>query len=731
MAKIIDDSDMAVNSVPVMLPLALDEPYHYLAGELHLSPGDFVSVELRSREQTGVVWDAGANFPEINPNKLKPVLMRHDLPPLPEVSRRFCEWVANYTVTPAGTILRMMMSARGVFAPQSQKFGIRLGDIPASKLTPARQKVLATITADRIWVKSELAAKAGVGVGVINSLLEEGVLLRDILPPTVMPIPDQQYARPELSDEQRAGAETLHNSVKSGEFNVFLLDGITGSGKTEVYFEAVAAALAEGRQSLIMLPEIALTSQFITRFAERFGVLPASWHSAMRPTERVRIWRAVASGEAKVVIGARSALFLPYPDLGAIIVDEEHESAFKQEEGGNYHARDMAVVRGMLGRATVVLSSATPSLESYANMQGGRYRHIKLRQRYSGAILPELAAIDMRSDPPEKGKWLSPVLIDAVAKTLKAGNQALLFLNRRGYAPLTLCRKCGHRFECPNCSAWLVEHRFTQRLQCHQCGHEIASVRSCPECGEDDSLVACGPGVERVAEEVRELFPDASSVILSSDLLSSLEEMRQRLAAIAAGKVDIIVGTQLVAKGHHFPKLALVGVVDGDLGLAQTDPRASERTYQLLHQVTGRAGREKISGRGLIQTYMPEHPVMQAIIASDREQFFAREIDGRKLANLPPFGKLAGIIISAANSEAASSYARALAMAAPRSQKISLLGPAEAPVAIIRKRHRYRILLKARREADLQAYIRTWLQNAPPPRGSVRLGVDIDPYSFM
>jgi primosomal protein N' (replication factor Y) len=544
-----------------------------------------------------------------------------------------------------------------------------------------------------------------------------------------MPL-DTSLARAKLTKEQDAAARELLENTSHG-FTVTLLDGVTGSGKTEVYFEAIAASLARGKQVLVLMPEIALTSQFIARCEERFGARPAEWHSAVSAPLRGRVWRAVAENKAKLVVGARSALFLPFPDLGLIVVDEEHDQSYKQEERVTYQARDMAVLRGSLGSAPVVLSSATPSIESLVNAEQGRYRHIRLGTRYKAAGLPAISAIDMRASPPERGRWLSPVLVDAVAETLDRGEQALLFLNRRGYAPVTLCRKCGFKFECPNCSAWLVEHRFRRRLECHHCGTFIPIPETCPKCGAEHSLVPCGPGIERIAEEIKERFPDARRVLLSSDLTPSISELRQTLREIEEREVDVVIGTQLVAKGHHFPGLALVGVVDGDLGLAQADPRAAERTFQLLNQVTGRAGRDAIPGRGLIQTYMPEHPVIQALVSGDRETFYAREIEARREAGLPPFGRLASLLVSASSREAAEAYARAVALAAPPAAKIQVLGPAEAPLSVIRGRHRYRLLVKAAREADLQAYLRLWLSQVPKAHGDVRLVVDVDPYSFL
>jgi primosomal protein N' (replication factor Y) len=505
---------------------------------------------------------------------------------------------------------------------------------------------------------------------------------------------------------------------------------VTGSGKTEVYFEAVAEAVARRRQTLILMPEIALTTAFLDRFAARFGVRPAQWHSELTPRLRSRTWTAVAAGEVAVVAGARSALFLPYADLGLIIVDEEHDAVYKQEEGVHYHARDMAVVRAHIGKIPVVLPSATPSIETEVNARRGRYRRLQLPERFGGARLPTVTPIDMTREGPPRGRYVAPRLVEAVTQTLERNEQALLFLNRRGYAPLTLCRACGFRFSCPNCDAWLVDHRFRRQLVCHHCGHTTARPPACPKCQATDSFVACGPGVERLDEETATLFPGTRVLVLSSDLIATAERMREELREIVEGRIDIIIGTQLVAKGHHFPRLNLVGIIDADLGLANGDPRAAERTFQLLHQVAGRAGRETGRGLGFLQTHQPNHPVMQALIAGDREAFYASEIAARERTGYPPFGRLAGLVISGPDRPSAEGFARRLAGAAPPAEAL-VLGPAEAPIAVIRGRHRFRLLVKAPRAFDLSGYLRGWLTHAPKPTAGVKLEVDVDPMSFL
>jgi len=721
-------------TVPVLLPLALPAPYDYLLPDgMTVEPGSFVVAPLGPSDYLGAVWrrPADAPAPEIERKKLRALIeVLDDVPPLPPVSLDFADWVANYTLSSPGMVLRMMMSASRAFSPPAPRYGVRLIGPPPERLTPARARVIEAAKNGLIWVKSGLAEAAGVSPGVIDGLVDAGTLMAEPLPDWQAVPLDLSLKRADLTaDQQDAARDLLANT--GGGFAVTLLDGVTGSGKTEVYFEAIASVLARGRQVLVLMPEIALTGQFLDRCEERFGARPAEWHSGVSAPTRGRVWRAAAENKAKLVVGARSALFLPFPDLGLIVVDEEHDQSYKQEERVAYQARDMAVVRGHLGDAPVVLSSATPSIESLVNAEQGRYRHIRLGSRYKAAGLPSIQAIDMRADSPERGSWLSPVLTEAIEETLGRGEQALLFLNRRGYAPVTLCRKCGFRFECPNCSAWLVEHRFRRRLECHHCGTFTPIPETCPKCGAEHSLVPCGPGIERIAEEVAERFPDARRVLLSSDITPNISDLRETLREIADREVDVIIGTQLVAKGHHFPGLALVGVVDGDLGLAQADPRAAERTFQLLSQVTGRAGRDAIPGRGLIQTYMPEHPVIEALVSGDRDAFYEREIAARRDAGLPPFGRLASLLVSGSAREAVETYARAIALAAPAAAKIQVLGPAEAPLSVIRGRHRYRLLVKAAREADLQAYLRLWLSQAPKPKGDVRLTVDVDPYSFL
>ena len=723
-------------SVPVLMPVALDQTYDYLLPpDIQAAPGSYVLVPFGPQSRIGVVWDVPAGDPgkPARDRKLKTITASlPEVPALPAISLRFAEWVARYTLSSLGMVVRMMMGPSSLFEPVKPRFGVCLNAEAAhpARMTPARTRALEIAGDGLVRAKSALAAEAQCSAGVVDGLIEAGVLVEVAIPEKRFGRPNPAHAAVDFADAQAQAVHAMRAAAE-GAFSVTLLDGITGSGKTEVYFEAVARTLELGRQALIMLPEIALTSQFMDRFAARFGCMPVEWHSALSSPERARAWRAAASGEARVVVGARSALFLPYGELGLIVVDEEHDGGFKQEDRVHYQARDMAVVRASLGKFPVILSSATPSIESHVNARTGRYRSVVLAGRYSGAELPEVVTIDMRRDPPERGKWLAPALVTAMTETLEKKQQSLLFLNRRGYAPLTLCRSCGHRFDCPQCTAWLVEHKYRHRLNCHHCGFSLPLPEKCPKCGDVDSLVACGPGIERIAEEVGERFPDARLALLSSDLVPSLTEMREIIKTIEAGEADIVIGTQMVAKGHHFPQLATVGVVDGDLGLGTADPRAAERTFQLLHQVTGRAGRVLTAGRGFVQTYMPEHPVMQAIITGDRDAFLDTEIRQRQAGLLPPYGRLAALIVSARDKELAELFARDVARHAPEAARIEVLGPAEAPIAVIRGRHRWRLLVKAPRELDLQAYLRAWLGTLPKLPSDLRLTVDIDPYNFL
>ncbi len=720
--------------VAVLLPLPVEGAYDYLVPEgVSVAVGDLVEVPLGRRFDVGVVWGAGDGG--IDPAKLKEVVHRLDLPCLPKALLSFIDWVADYTVQPRGVVLRMTLrSSRGLKPQVSETHLIQAKDLPPKlKLTDARRKVLDTL-GERTFVGAGLLAKtAGVSASVVKGLVDAGAIDTVLAaPPPMFSPPDPDHPGVVLEPDQISAADDLVGAVDQG-FSVSLLEGVTGSGKTEVYFEPIAAALKMKRQILVLVPEISLTTQWLDRFRNRFGVDPAVWHSDVTGKVRRETWRAVATGEASVVVGARSALFLPFTNLGLIVVDEEHDGGFKQEDGVIYHARDMAVVRAREGGIPIILASATPSLESLLNAQAGRYRHVRLESRVGGAVMPEVTLVNMVRTPPEKGEWgrswLAPPLVEAVNETLAAGEQALLFLNRRGYAPLTLCSTCGHRLHCPSCTAWLVEHRVAKRLQCHHCGFVAPRPEVCPSCGKAESFVPCGPGIERVAEEAAARWPKARVVAVASDTLERPSAMAALVDAVGRHQIDIIVGTQVLAKGHHFPGLTLVGVVDADLGLSSWDLRAGERTHQLLSQVSGRAGRARKRGRVYLQTHDPNHPVLQALKVADADAFLEAETDGRQGLGMPPFGRLVAVILSGTKEDAVRQAGQQLARAVPAAPDIEVLGPAPAFMALLRGRHRHRFLVKGPRNRLLQPFIRAWLGSVKLP-SSVRIQVDVDPYSF-
>ena len=718
--------------VKVLLPLPLGAAFDYLVPEEETAPiGAFVAVPFGPRVQIGVVWPG--EF-DTKPNlKLKIVDAVFNCPPLSPELIDFIEWTARYTLAPTGSVLRMVMRSGEFLRPPKAQIGYLRSDQAPAKVTKQRAAVLDA--ADSIDPKraGDLAKQAGVSDAVVRGLAASGALSAvEIDPDPPFDPPDFGQPGRVLSADQQNAADLIAKEVAARGHKAILIDGVTGSGKTEVYLEAAAAALRDDKtaQVAILLPEIALTMPFLQRVEERFGAPPAPWHSELTSAARRRTWRRVAEGQARLVVGARSALFLPYKNLRLIIVDEEHDGAYKQEDGVVYHARDLAVARGARGGFPVVLASATPSLETVVNVDQGRYDAVGLPARVSGAALPDISLIDMRADPPEKGAWLSPRLVDQITHNINAGEQSLLFLNRRGYAPLTLCRRCGHKMTAPNSDTMLVEHRFENKLVCHHTGFSMPKPSACPACNAVDALAPCGPGVERVAEEARNRWPNVRTEILSSDTAPNPAMMRALLEAMRDGEIDILIATQVAAKGHHFPNLTLVGVVDADMGLSGGDLRAAERTYQLLSQVTGRAGRAEKPGRALMQTYQPHAPVFQALKTGDRDAFLAAEAEGRYALSFPPFGRLAAIILKSRDETALAAAAEELRRSAPRASGVDVLGPARAPIYRLRGEARIRFLVKTQRNIDVQSYVADWLRLTKSP-SAVRRIVDIDPYSFL
>lgn len=684
-----------MNRVNVLLATALDKSLDYTHG-VSVSRGTVVKVPLSGRKVMGVVMGAGSD--DIPEARMKSVLSVPEVPPLSQAYLKFIDWVADYTLAPRGAVLAL-----------------------------------------------------------------SGIAHATKLPRKAYEVPAYGSNLPTLSGEQQKAYET----IKANRSTPSVLDGVTGSGKTEVYFHMIDDAIKSGKQILIMLPEIALTHQWMQRFEKTFGAPPVVWHSSQSSADRKRAWHAAVGGAGRVLVGARSALFLPFKNLAHIIVDEEHDLSYKQEDGVLYHARDMAVARAKFEQIPVTLVSATPSLETMQNIKAGRYNVVHLTERHAGASLPIIHLLDMVKHPPERGNFLSPVFINEMKITLAKGEQVLLFLNRRGYAPLMLCRACGYRFECADCSSWLVLHGSLQSsvssLQCHHCNHKEPAPICCPSCGaEKEKLAACGPGVERIAQEVEQLVTSykwqvtgetfvtrhpSPVTILSSDEAVDGEVIND----IIMGRTQIIIGTQMVAKGHHFPNLTLVGVVDADLGLNGGDLRASERTYQLLHQLSGRAGRAEVAGHVYLQTYESKHPVMKALAAGDRDGFMAAEIATRARGYWPPYGQLAAILLDGTVETEVQRAGIHLARTAPADSRISVLGPAPAPLSRLKGQYRYRLLVKADKGVNLQKTLRLWLssfssswrmpgspQEIPQQVRDdaqlfkrVRVKVDVNPYYFM
>ncbi|MBR5154317.1 MAG: primosomal protein N' [Alphaproteobacteria bacterium] len=721
----------------VLLPLVFDDVFDYsFDGELNI--GQMVLVSFGKEELVGVIYKIGKTA-KIDDKKIKPIKMVFDLPPISDELFSFIEKVAQYNLAPKGMVLKMVLGQTSNQLPKQKvqlySLKIKNENLDGIRISSGRKAVFDFFN-DRTEAEKDVILKeTGVSENVLNAMIKSGFLdKREIL---VNEEAIEQIVnlsnKVELTDEQEKAAQNLVVKVDNG-FSATLLDGITGSGKTEVYFEAVARALELSKQVLVLVPEISLTTQWLKRFEKRFGVIPLIWHSEVPLKEKAKTWKAIINGKAKVVVGARSSLFLPYSNLGIIVVDESHDHSFKQESLVNYQGRDMAVLRAHLERIPIVLSTATPDLETIVNVEEGKYDIVKLRKRFAKAVLPEIKIIDIKKDKPEKGTWgvsfITPTLVDELKNNLKKGEQSMLFLNRRGYAPLMICRDCGHRIQCPHCTAWLAEHRISGELICHHCGFRMFTPKRCPDCASEDGLTACGPGVERIAEEVKNRFPDARVEILSSDITTNYKEISNVIKKTQDREVDILIGTQILAKGHNFPDLTLVGVIDADLGLMGSDLRSSEQTFQLLSQVAGRAGRGEKKGLVYLQTLYPDNLVLDAVIKHDRDSFVDIEKNARLLLKMPPYGKLAAIIVSSTNCEAAETTAYMLGKCAPRMENIMTLGPAPAQLHLLRGRYRYRLLLKTAKNVNIQEVLKKWLSMVKV-KSNVRIDVDINPYSFM
>lgn len=721
--------------VKVLLPLPFNEPFDYQTA-YDVVVGQIVKVPFGKDVLPGCVWQTDAT-PQVDIKKIKNVIQVTPFPPLSSQLRKFISFVADYNMAPLGMVLKMVLSVKQVFGDPKM---LKLYELSGKTLSDAKLKNSSSrwrvidFLKKGAYSRAEIALGAGVSDSVIKTLIEAQVL-REVTKEakkTFTP-PVCGYQKVDLTKEQQAAADFLCAKTGAG-FGVTLLNGVTGSGKTEVYFEAVEKAFAAGKQVLILVPEIGLTSQWLGRFEKRFGVRPCEWHSALTPKERVDNWKAVINNEVKIVIGARSALFLPFACLGLIVVDESHDASFKQEDFVNYQGRDMAVARAKFEHLHLILSTATPDLETVCNVDAKKYDEVKLSSRYAAAQLPQITIVDLKKNKPVKGdwgtSWLSPVVCDKLKSNLHKGEQSVLFLNRRGYAPLVICRDCGYKIQCPHCSAWLTEHLRANKLICHHCGYTTEIPQCCPDCHSADGLTACGPGVERIAEEVKYRLPEARVKVLSSDFVTNFKEVQSVIKEMEEGKIDILIGTQILAKGHHFPDLTFVGIVDADLGLMGSDLRAAERTFQLLSQVAGRAGRGSKKGEVYIQTLHPENAVLQALVNNNRDEFYSLEKKMREIASMPPFGRLAAIIISSSHKQDAENTAITLGKTAFNGNGVMTLGPAPAPLFMLRGKYRYRLLLKTAKNIKIQDVIRRWMQRTPL-NSTAHIEIDIDPYSFF
>ena len=730
---IAESDNKRVDVVQVLVPSPVDCAFDYaIPAGMSLVPGDYVVVPMAGRKLTGVVWSA--NLPAVPAEKLKKVALHLAVPRMDSQLRDFINWVAAYTLQPLGSVLKLSITVDSAQTARLQPhYRVHEPIPPGIKITAPRRRVLDVLAHGTPMSVVAIAKEAVCTPGVVRNLIKDGLLVEVEVDEVSHPSPDPEVHGPPLSAVQQKAADMLSQRVRDNIYSVTLLEGVTGSGKTEVFAHAIRTALNEGKQVLVLMPEIALSVQMLSRFEGLFGAQPIQWHSELAKGARQKAWRAAASGKGQLVIGARSALFLPFQKLGLIVVDEEHDGAYKQDEGVTYHARDMAVVRARLHNIPLILSSATPSIETEVNVEEGRYGKVHLPNRHKDVPLPDVKLIDLLKDRLPRGRWLADTVVDSMKATLSRSEQVLLFLNRRGYAPLTICRTCGHRLTCPNCTAWLVEHRagpLRGQLMCHHCGHHESYPKACPECKNEESLAPCGPGVERVEDEVKSLFPEARTLVVASDTLGGWKQVQSAMEAIERGEIDIIIGTQIIAKGHHFPRLTLVVGVDADLGLDGGDVRAGERTFQLLQQVGGRAGRADLKGTVLLQTHCANNFLFQTLSQNDRETFVEREIEMRERHHWPPFSRLAALIISGKDLMRVELAAQEIRRTSPQVDGVEIFGPAPAPMAKLKGEHRLRLLVRAERHQKIQPMLITWLGQLHLPKG-VMMKIVIDPFTFV
>jgi primosomal protein N' (replication factor Y) len=700
--------------------------------------GTFVGVRVMNRLCVGIVWGIGDSG--LPPEKIKDVSVVYDAK-IPVADMQWLQRMSEWTLIPLGMALRLIVNIPDAFSPPRMEQLYSCNFESGVRMTQNRQAVLDAFASNdnEPMTISDIQNIARVSSAVVRKMVKNGGLLPSAqrekkLDDFVCDYSD--VGNITLNEQQQMAADLIGSAIENGGFSVYLLDGITGSGKTQVYFDSAWRAYSRGHSVLLLMPEIALTAQFMSRFESRFGAKPVVWHSNLTAARRREIWRGVLCGKIKMVVGTRSALFLPWQDLGLVVIDEEHDTSYKQEDMGNYHARDMAILRAKISGFPVVLASATPAAETLENVNLGKYKQLRLTSRYGGAQLPTIITVDLRESRPTSYKlndteqlgFLSPQLCDAITETLAQGHQAMLFINRRGFAPIVQCKKCGWTATCSECSVGMTYHKRVGKLLCHMCGRTETLVRVCPDCGNEVSMR--GVGLEKVQEEVLARFPNVRTALVSSDIITSRQVLERLVAQLENGEIDVVIGTQILAKGHHFPNLTLVGVVDSDMGLFGTDFRAAEHTFQQLFQVAGRAGRGAYAGRVLLQTYQPQHPVLTAICSGDRDGFMVVDMAGRKAAQMPPYGMLIAIIVEGEKEAVLQKYCQDLAAAAPIINGAKIMGPITAQIYQIRNWYRMRFLVAGAVNTALQPAITRWLAKVKQPV-NVRVKIDVNPINFM
>lgn len=727
--------------VKVLIPNVVNAGYDYRLTQV-ADLGSFVRVSVMNRPYIGVIIGPGdSNLPG---DKIKNV---NDVFNFGKLAPSDIQWIlkmSEWTMMSPGAVLRLIVNVPDAFLPPKQEQLYTFNPDKHARMTDARQAVADAFASNDndAMSASDIQNIAYVSSAIVRSMIKAQLLipaqLRDVVEHKDFNYTYSDMGNVVLNSEQQYAADEIAKYINN-DFSVHLLDGITGSGKTQVYFDAAWRAYRSGKAVLLMMPEIALTAQFMSRFESRFGARPVVWHSNLTAARRRDIWRGVATGDIRLVVGTRSALFLPWQNLGLIVVDEEHDGSYKQEDMGNYHARDMAILRAAIARFPVILASATPSAETIKNVSVGKYKHLRLTSRFGGAQMPTIETIDLRNDRPAdymidqdpdklQPGAISPTLIHTIDETLTAGQQVMLFINRRGFAPIVQCKKCGWVASCPDCSVGMTYHKKLGKLLCHMCGRTAILPDVCPDCGNAVSMR--GVGLEKVQEEINNKFPDAKTALVSSDTMMSRQALERLVGKMESGEIDIVIGTQILAKGHHFPNLTLVGVVDSDQGLFGTDFRAGEHTFQQLFQVAGRAGRGSTPGRVLLQTYQPDHPVLRAICASDRDTFMSNDMAARAAAKMPPYGQLIAIIVEANKESVLQQYCAQLAAAAPDLKGGKIMGPIAAGVYQIRNWYRMRFLVAGDERANLQPAVKLWLAKVKQP-ANVRVKVDVNPMNFM